>query len=411
MSKPISVTAGYVSFIATVFISCVGQSSYEPSNEYLPPIGVKAGADYLSKEVLFEWPALKEIDAIEFGNLDGAAGNEIGILNQFGVTYLLPNGTLKEEKIFDRYIWRFKVGRGEQFKRGIYTTMAPMYEFVDVEGDGVTEYFPRFDDVGTAFVLMNFDGTLRWFYPFSWGWGGYHAASGDLNNDGLSDFVICRSQTFVALNSDGSVLWTHELGGEESKRKDDTPKMYISALHVMDSMGDSTPEVVAVAGPMRWEDRLLIFDAAGNLSQQNDLPVRLGNDVTVIAREQGKHAPLVLASDYDQPRTVLMSIPDCEVVQTFPTRGTFEAVGSYVSLSSQERHFVFTQNRGLPARRDLSSVHSEMYLFSSDGKVMYRETLPGLVFAIETIPIGDDSEAFLLVQSGEPARLWKYSKF
>jgi hypothetical protein len=197
----LTVIGSVVAFAALLY------SFFLPPDDYdagvCPPdmskASVRLGAGLLSKNTLLQNAEIGEITDIVVGQLDGEPGDEIGVTGVEFALLLGENGRVKETVKFAE----------DCSDVGI----------VDVEGDGVCEFFDQ-GGPGVA-ALMDHRGSTLWWYDAAGSLDGVeHSAAGDVNGDGKLEFaVLFGGETGIhLLDSSGKMLWkshtVHQSVGE-----------------------------------------------------------------------------------------------------------------------------------------------------------------------------------------------------
>lgn len=143
----------------------------------------------------------------------------------------------------------------------------PVYfiDAVDVNGDGSMEVVAltnSYPETATLFVLEN-SGKKLWSYSIEGGvyWPGLYRASknnivvGDIDSDGRKEIVLATNkQGIIALDSDGSVLWTYGTNNP------------VTSLYTGDLDGDGEEDLVASSNPY-----LYLLTPTGEVKPKTDI--------------------------------------------------------------------------------------------------------------------------------------------
>jgi hypothetical protein len=333
-----------------------------------PPVhlrtpGVLVGEAFLLKEKFLEEKSLSEVTDIRIGELDPAPGEEIGIVSPRGVVFTDMQGDTKNE-VRIQYT-------------GVHV------DFVDVEGDGIIEYFER----GSAMLsprLFDHSGKNIWKY------GGFFSmaddmAAGDVDGDGMAEFAVGYGGGggIHLLNSDGKKEWQQPDGN-------------VWHVAVADTDGDNKAEIIhSNAG-----GDLTVRNALGNIVVNAEPESYFSHfSISMWPEEPGVTYAIIVDSNilyafnYDGTTAKKIDAPNCGYCCDLPHTAVAKLDAEqpeYLAMLVELRHW----------------ERSVFTVFTSEGEIVYQEILPEYGAAIAAAPLGDDDMDSILV--GGRGRVWRY---
>ncbi|MBV9958596.1 MAG: hypothetical protein JO360_09250 [Acidobacteria bacterium] len=370
----------------------------------LPP-EIKEARVLLGAELLSRTEFLKfqfgSVEDIVVGELDGKPGQDIGIAGRLGAKLVDREGQLKEQTSYQFERETRKLGpleiKPEKMSLGDI-------RIVDLEGDGVCEYFGRGSTDGAA--VFDHQGKALWSY------GSFteektsidDLAVGDLDGDGVAEF-LASWDGYELFDRSGVKRWTQA-------------QKYTGQVEIVDADGDGKADIICDDGPI-----MTVRDAEGQVREKVGMPFTLGNFSLV--KWDDKQPPRILDTDkgqlwligldgqvvskFDAPLSELkkphpekIEIPGMSEPYVSDTDTLYQTEGVRVRLSKDKDPYFAV------VARFAVLDHSLFYVYDASGKLVYQEVMPEACSAIAVLkPEGEDGAQVLLVGGSET--VWRYA--
>lgn len=322
--------------------------------------GVKQGAELFSKSVWLREPMLGEITDIQWGEFEKGAGTEFGIAGTAGAVFADDTGKVRATVRF--------------------ASPAARVALIDVEGNHVCEFLNRGGRGWQDAALMNHAGAVVWSY----GGGVNDMAAGDLDGDGIVEFV-------VGFNGSGGVHLLDRTGRKLREHSDGN----VWHVEVTDTDGDGKPEIVHsnAAG------ELTVRDGAGRRIRSVKTPVHFSEFSLCPWPGRGEPRLPIYARDdqvfvitYDGAADARRDAPDC---------GEFGMVAAtLVKFKASEPEYIAV------AVAIENWKRSVLYVFDASGTLAYREVFEELCQAMAARMNGESGAESLLL--GGAGQVWEY---
>lgn len=353
-------------------------------------------------------------------------GGEIVAVGEFGGFMLDSNGTLKKSFLFEPVAQNIKLGPYEQTTYRASLNHAPV--IVGREPNKIG--FLSFGPIDGATVYDD-EGNVIWSYggdPIDlsappgndkdFGERKYvvQAAVGDLDGDGVSEYIVAR-------NADGVHAFDNK-GNEKWFQRDDSPH---GPLSVRDIDGDGKNELVALGQVTRDGNCKKVGDKMG--TSYETLIMKEGKDKKMgpvfCSIDQGKFlcrntkgetvvsgdAPLSEVKKVDTGRhegpaptpvhlgNGVQAIP-VKISSTNDTDRIYQPRAVWVSFSPGKTKYlaVLGAFAGLP--------RSNLYIYDADGKLVYHELIDQRSETIAVQPVDGGNEQLLV---GGKDTIWRYT--
>jgi hypothetical protein len=329
----------------------------------VPGVGIRLGPNGFERELMFEKAELNGIASLAWGRIDSdtvlvAAGSQ-------GAVFLTREGRLRRFVSFDRTLAR----------------AAP----VDVEGDGVFEFMGRGGGWRPVSLLDTMGRTI-WEFSRIQSVVPDCMAAGDLDGDGLSEFV-------VGMNAKGGIHVYSDTGIEKARWNASN----VFAIEIADINGDGRPEVIHST---RSDPRPGIWmrDTTGYVIR------RIETDAVFFSLCQrpdslGKTA--ILAADKKTNSYRMLDFEGRQLAEMDVRPIGYDPAGCPVRFrADQKPWFALSSSLSEKERRSLLAI------FDPDGKCVYEEIFSTPDIAILPLRTGVDGSEELLVGSG--TQIWKY---
>ncbi len=346
-------------FFAYRYFYC-GVSHLKMPNELATP-KVLLENKLFSKTLFFEDAKLGVIHDIDFGELDTAAGSEVGIAGSMGAVFLGNDRKAKSSLTFNHQVNDVR--------------------FFDLDSNGVTELFNR-GSWAVSPSLIDHQGRAVWQYQNESGCNDMDA--GDVDGDRVADFV-------VGLNGDGGVHLLNKDGKRVWKKEDGN----VWHVEFIDVNGDGKQEIIH-----------------SNVS--GELTIRDGKGHVI-----GKINPQAYIADFSlcknpaqEAQTWVLFAQDemlCTVDVKQKTVKQYDA--PYASYLSQAKGVFFdieTSSGYLAVVVNFENWGKAiLYIYSPQGELTYQEILPDSSCAIAALRLDSSTEDAVLV--GGNGKVWRYS--
>lgn len=348
---------GIAIYAAKVVIPKAMQSAGQASQ--LPQPGVLQGKGVLSSRPFLQDPRLGAVTDIRTGKLTLDPRVTLGVAGSQGAAFVDAQGAVQS--------WVSFSSGGERVS------------FVDVEGDGVTEFLRR-GSWSTPAALMDHQGKTLWTYGGSPGVD--DAAGGDFNADGRLEFA-------VGFNGGGGVHLVDSQGKRLWKQSDAN----VWHVEAVDVDGDGTPEILH----SNARGVMTIRDATGATVSTAQPPAYFSQ--FSLCPWPDRKSPLyplfseqntIWLLDYSGSPRLQLNAPHCGNLGS--------AVGAPVKLDRSRPHYLAVAVAFRQAARSL------LYVYDDQGSLLYQEVLAGQCGAVAALPQADGSEALLVGGEGEVLR-------
>ena len=333
------------------------------------------------------------IEDIAVGEFDPLPGLDVVVAGRYGAVIVDRHGSRQSVVGYDFEMEEHKLG---PFTSDGARRMLGDIQIVDIEGDGVSEYLGTGSIDGVA--VFDHQGKRLWSIasPDDYDASVRNVTIGDLNGDGIAEFVGSRNG-IEAFDRSGKTIWRQQL------------QFSPSHLAVVDVDGDGKNEIVTGDG------NLTIRDANGKELRSVELPVYPSSfslcrrpDQKVPNLIEVEHGYLWLidftggtVAKFPAPLSTFDDPHQEPLVGTITT-SAYRAKGVWLKLQPDQPEYlaVVTQFAGLK--------RSVLYVYSGTGALVYQEILPEQSTSIAVLPSEKSGEAGRLLVGGAET-LWSYS--
>lgn len=357
--------------VVVVVTCCSSRRSELP--EWMKP-GVRVGEDFLVKELFVEDKRLDAGEDIAFGELDPSPGHEVCVVARRCAIFVTSSGEPIRSVRFGRWpdnsAWNPRI--------------------VDVEGDGVCEFF----DVNSPYgKLFDHFGRRMWTTSprvMSAITGAY----GDTNGDGKLEFVFYDfGGAFSLYDGRGKLIWSIMNSAFDS-----------DSVAMIDIDEDGDMEIVGTN-----DNRITVLDGDGKLVKQTRSKLNIFLGEAPLAHFPTKDGPQYFLGN-GEGTFLLVSLDGDTIIQEFKRDAYLDyKVATPVQLKSDEDPYfaIFGEMwwQG-DVRWGLAAIHSLLYVYDSEGNVVYEEVIGDQGRAITAAPSGRSNEEVLLV--GCKGKVWRY---
>jgi hypothetical protein len=338
-----------------------------------------------------------KVNDIAVGELDPHEGAEVAVAGSYGALVADVGGNKLSQARYE--FERKEIGAGA-FKTESAAMMLGDMSVIDIEGDGVCEYFGRGSTDGAAV----FDHAGRRL----WGYGEPEeadksssvrdVAAGDLDGDGTLEFVAGLEDNVELLDREGNSKW-----------RQPTDRIYYQGA-VLDADGDGKNEFVHADG-----SELVIRDAAGRELKRVGTPFYLANFSALDA--PGERRPVLAsiedgslwllrldgttAARYDAPLSELTNGERKTPLGTPDTTDIYKSKAAWVRFSADQPASLAVVGYYVAIDRSM------LYIYGADGKLSYQELLPEECGAIAVLPASEGGKAQELLV-GCDGKVWRY---
>lgn len=356
-----------VVFLGVASLGFIGYRAYRMATKMaqMPPalesVGIRSDAGVVDKSLRVTDARLGTVTDMVRGNLDGKPGEETGVAGENGALFLRSDGTPVG------FVGLAGSGSG--------------FCFVDVEGDGTTEYLHR-GAWGSDVQLLDHSGAKVWSYGDVVGVD--YADAGDLNGDGIMDFAVGFNGGggLHAVNSSGTTVWKQSDGN-------------VWCVRIADVNGDGVNEIVhSNAG-----GQLVVRNGSGT-TLSNATPTPYFSHFTLCMWPDASGMPRPV---YTGAGKVRILDQHAKVLASFdaPDLGELGKVSAATArLSSGGKPVLATLVTYAQWDRAVLYVHD-----TGTGKLLYEEILPECGGAVAALPAVSGNTDVLLV--GGTGHVWQ----
>jgi len=343
----------------------IGKDMYYRTKK--PHPRVVLGESLLTKEKLISDSNLGTVTHIVQANLLENEGVEIGIAGKNGAIILDSSMHL--------------------LKTVSYSGIRSQVQFIDLTGDGVTEFLNRGGFGWADASILNNDGETLWTYG---GWIRGHdlavddMAAGHLDGDGKLDFVVGTngSDGIRRLDFNGNEVWTQ-------------PDINVWQVEIADIDGDGVTEIIHGSS----NSPLKVRNAEGKVLRT--VPVDSSHFALLPWPKRGAELAILTLSG----ESFVVHSFSGEVLAKFRAPQVSywgdPPVAQWVRLEVGKEPFL-----AVLAASEIPSSPT-LYIYDAAGTLVYREVLPGSAGTIKALTLsGNESESLLLGGNGI---VWQYT--
>lgn len=368
------------------------------------------GAEFISRNqfvttnqggiVLDAVDGIGSIEDIAIGELDPHPGIDIAIAGRYGAMIVDRNGAKQSQVRYE-----FEV---EEKKIGIFPTQRMRMilgdmQVIDIEGDGTCEYLARGSLDGAA--VFSHKGKRLWSY------GAFtdektsidDLTAGDINGDGVSEF-IAGWNGLELFDRHGSKGWAQPW--ERS----------LHQIEVVDVDGDRKNEIIHSSG-----SSLIVRDGQGQFVKEIEMPFYLSRFHLCAMPGQDERSHILAVADdhvwlvdfegqvfekfaaplssFSRPHKVSNDDPgEIGLTET----SVYKAKGVWVRLKEVQPPFLAVVTEFAAIDR------SVLYIYSTEGKLVYQEVLPEECSSIAVLSQEDGRRVQELLIGGSET-VWRYN--
>jgi len=343
------------------------------------------------------------VDDLAVGELDGKPGLDVVIAGEYGAVIADDTGnkqslTTYEFEAEKRKIWNFEIP--------VPHWAVGDFKIIDIEGDHLSEYLARGSIDGAALFAHN--GKLIWSIGRTTNekTSIKDLATGDLNGDGIVEFIVCWDNEDKDENKDSIELFDRAGNQKWSK-----PLRYeYFQAEVVDVNGDGKNEII------HGDSDMLIRGPQGDVLKTVKMPIYFSNFALCNALGTGKPQILDLQNGavwlidfegkvvarFDAPLSKISVTPTKDDPMTWVGQiSAYKAEGTWVKFSDGGPEYLAIVANFVAIDRSL------IYVYSAKGQLVYHEIVPAECNAIAVLPeVEGKSAQALLIGCGQ--NVWRY---
>ncbi len=334
---------------------------------------------------------LEDIHQIYTGEIDDEKGIDVLIAGSRKALILDTQGKIKKE--IDYNLGSYTSGDSSQDYH------IPFIQIVDLNNDGKPEIAGHGTNVC---VILDLDGKIVWKYKET-GKGKESDVDkleiGDINNDGKNEIVVYNNGIIEIFDQNENILETGKFGYNSgsafrlanfSNQQSGKVRLlyghFLSNSVLLDENLEKTAEIkkpYSITGflPQKNDKTLLIlfdsnsiglFDVDGNLLEKYDAPL-----------SQVKYKFTDMRPDNDGSDTK---------ISVFNTKAT------WVKFRKDQRYLAVLADVTNPSTYESSKI---LYIYDSENKLVYLETIKSYTCELSSLPKGDGSEELVVTDEGK----------
>jgi hypothetical protein len=250
--------------------------------------------------------------------------------------------------------------------------------FVDIDGDGVFELLDWGE--GEQARLLDSSGKTLWKFPIANEEAIYDVAAGDLDGDGLPEFVTATDSGLNRIDRTGRKIW-HK------------PASTSMELEIVDTNGDGIGELIEAND----EPQVILRDATGE-PLRNLMNLGDAYAFTLVKHENPARPPQLLVAGDE--RITLKSLDDEKVIH-LPAPACvsyYVAFGTHIQFEADRKPTFAVMTTALEGE-------STLYLYDADQKLIFQETMIGHFATIAAVAKPGGGQRLLI---GGDRTVWEY---